>query len=154
MTAGSTLRPRLAALALVWVSVMGGCGDDDSVGLPVDAAPSDGIPPIDAAPREVVTATQSLLPGELVEGVMTGGPSDHAVIRLIAPVMELDWNIHGHANGATQTVFEQLNQLTVDYGFTPTAQSDWWLLLRNSGPASMDVQVRIELHGNLQWRWE
>jgi len=97
---------------------------------------------------------QSLQPGELVEGIMTGGPADHAVIHLEAPVAELDWNIHGHAGGSTQTVFEEYNRMTVDYVFTPSARTDWWLLLRNSGPTDMTVQLRVELHGDMQWRWQ
>lgn len=129
--------------------VLAGCGDDGTA-LPTDAAAPDSAP----APREVVMETQSLAPGELAEGIMTGGVGGRAVIHLEAPVAELDWNIHGHAGGGTQTVFEQLNQRIVDYVFEPTATADWYLLLRNSGPAAMDVTVRVELYGDLQWRWQ
>jgi len=137
----------LLALALV------GCGDD-APGAP-DAYVPDADPSVpDAAPREVITATQPLVPGELVEGIMTGGPDDHAVIHLSAPVMEMDWNIHGHADGETQVVHEELNVLEADYVFTPSAEADWWLLVRNSGPAAMDVEIRVELHGDMTWSWQ
>jgi hypothetical protein len=149
MTARSLLLAALTFAALA----LAACGGDDT-GSATDAAPIDQGTGVDAAPRQVILETVSLVPGELAEGIMTGGPSDYAVIHLEAPVAELDWNIHGHAGGATQTVFEQLNQRTVDYVFEPTATADWYLLLRNSGPAAMDVTVRVELYGDLQWRWQ
>lgn len=131
------------------------CGDDGGSQLP-DAAPAaDANLSVDAAPpRQTIMETQSLQPSELVEGIMTGGPNDLALIHLEAPVSELDWNIHGHAGGGTQTVFEELNKMTVDYAFVPGAQTDWWLLLRNSGPTNMDVKVTVKLYGNMQWRWQ
>ena len=141
---------RILSLAML---ALAACGGDDT-GSATDAAPIDQGPGVDAAPRQVIMETVSLVPGELAEGIMTGGPADYAVIHLEAPVAELDWNIHGHAGGGTQTVFEELNQMTVDYVFRPSAETDWWLLIRNSGPTAMDVVVRVELHEDLQWRWE
>jgi hypothetical protein len=149
MTARSLLLAALTFAALA----LAACGGDDT-GSATDAAPIDQGTGVDAAPRQVIMETVSLVPGELAEGIMTGGPSDYAVIHLEAPVAELDWNIHGHAGGGTQTVYEELNQLTVDYVFRPSAETDWWLLIRNSGPAAMDVVVRVELYEDLQWRWE
>ena len=135
--------------------LLAACGDDGGTGLP-DAAPAaDANLSVDAAPaRETIMATQPLQPQELVEGIMTGGPNDLALIHLEAPISELDWNIHGHAGGGTQTVYEELNKMTVDYAFVPGAQTDWWLLLRNSGPQNMDVKVTVRLYGNMQWRWQ
>lgn len=132
------------------------CSGDDSGGGGghVDASTEIDALVVDAAPRQVIMENQSLQPGELVEGIMTGGPMDTAVIHLEAPVSELDWNIHGHAGGGTQTVFEELNKMVVDYTFTPTADTDWWLLLRNSGPTDMTITVRVELYANMQWRWQ
>jgi predicted small lipoprotein YifL len=141
-------------LPLLVAGALAACGDDGPDATP-DAYVPDADPSVpDAAPREVITATQPLLPGELVEGIMTGGADDHAVIHLTAPVAELDWNIHGHADGGTQTVYEELNVLGADYVFVPSAEADWWLLIRNSGPTSMDVEVRVELHGDMTWRWQ
>jgi hypothetical protein len=110
--------------------------------------------PADAAPRQTLMEGVLLAPGELAEGIMTGGSGDLAVIDLMAPAAELDWNIHGHANGGTQVVYEELNKMSVQYVFAPAAQADWWLLIRNSGPTDMTIQVKVELHGNMQWRWE
>lgn len=140
-------------LAALVAGAVAGCGNDGG-DVAIDAAPSDGAPLIDAAPRQIIMETQSLAPGELAEAIFTGGPSDRATIHLAAPVSELDWNIHGHANGATQTIYEELNRLTVDYVFTPSAQADWWLLLRNSGPTAMTIDIRVELYDDMQWRWQ
>jgi hypothetical protein len=130
------------------------CGDNDVGHGAADASTAIDALVIDAAPRQVIMENQSLQPGELVEGIMTGGPQDVAVIHLEAPVAELDWNIHGHAGGSTQTVYEELNKMTVDYVFVPSADTDWWLLLRNSGPTDMTISVRVELYGDMQWRWQ
>ena len=130
------------------------CGGDDAP-KQVDAAVAADASPIDAAPpRELIMEIQGLAPSELVEGVMTGGPNDLALIHLEAPVSELDWNIHGHPNNTTIVVYEELNKMTVDYAYTPSAQGDWYLLLRNSGPTNMEVKVRVGLYGAMQWRWE
>ncbi|MCP4449034.1 MAG: hypothetical protein GY811_27420 [Myxococcales bacterium] len=114
----------------------------------VDAGVADATPP-----REVITETITLEPGEIVEAVLAGDADDSAQIHLEAPVMELDWNIHGHADGATQTIYEELNQTQVDYTFTPPAEADWYLLLRNSGPDDMQVEVEVELYGEMTWEW-
>jgi hypothetical protein len=147
----------MSARVIPWVLVAGAlaaCGDDGPPVAP-DAYVPDADPSVpDAMPREVITATQPLVPGELVEGIMTGGPDDHAVIHLMAPVAELDWNIHGHAGGETQVVYEELNVLGADYVFVPSAETDWWLLIRNSGPTNMDVEIRVELHGDMTWAWQ
>jgi hypothetical protein len=145
----TSVRAALAA-TLLFTAACGG-GDDDTL-QDWDAAPD--APSVDAAPREVIMDSRSLQAGELIEGLMTGGPADMAIIHLEAPVAELDWNIHGHAGGNVQTVFEELNKMTADYVFVPTADTDWWLLLRNSGPATMTVQVRVELYAGMQWSWK
>jgi hypothetical protein len=124
----------------------GGSGPDAPIAI-------DAQPP-DAAPRQTIMEGVLLVPGELAEGIMTGGSGDLAVIDLMAPAAELDWNIHGHANGGTQVIYEELNKTSVQYVFAPTAQADWWLLIRNSGPTDMTIQVKVGLHGNMQWRWE
>ena len=133
-------------LLLSSVAILAACGEDGSVTR--DAALAD------AAPRQLVIESKQLLVGELVEATLTGGPGDVAVISVDAPTNKLDWNIHGHEDGATQTVYEELNRMTVDYVFVPSSQTDWWLLLRNSGPTNMDVMVQVELHGDMTWAWQ
>jgi hypothetical protein len=141
------------AYALCLLAPLGACGDD--AGSLIDAAIAADANGIDAAPpREQIMETQTLQPGQLVEGVMTGGPTDLALLHLEAPAEELDWNIHGHPDNMTIVVYEELNRMTVDYSYTPSAQGEWYLLVRNSGPTSMDVLVRVGLYANMQWRWE
>jgi len=97
--------------------------------------------------------TQNLRPGELVEGIMTGGPMDAALIHLAAP-MQLDWNIHSHASGHAVTIYEEYGMQTVDYNFVPPADGDWYLLIKNSGNVTADIQVTVRLYGAMTWRWQ
>lgn len=129
-------------------AALAACGDSANPAVDADLT-------IDAGPpRETVMETQRLEATELVEGIMHGGPNDRAVIHLEAPTASLDWNIHGHANGGTQNVHEDLKQMVVDYIYVPSATADWWLLLRNSGLTNMDVKVTVELYGEMTWRWQ
>ena len=146
------MRIHLVAFATLVILVSSACGGDDGDPITPDADLTG--PPDAGTPREVITETIALVPGELAEGIMHGSPDDFAIIHLEAPSSELDWNIHGRAGGETQTVYEELNVMTVDYRFTPSEETDWWLLLRNSGPVQFEVQVRVELHGEMTWAWK
>lgn len=138
---------------MILLGVLAACGDDAPA--TIDAAVAADSNLVDAAPpREQISETRQLQVGELAEGIMTGGPSDLALIHLEAPVMEMDWNIHGHPDGGTIVVYEELNKMTVDYAYTPSAQGDWFLLVRNSGPTDMAVKIRVGLYGNMQWQWQ
>jgi hypothetical protein len=137
------MRLRSALLA-----ALAACGD-----AAPEAGTRDADPTADAAPSATIMEAQNLLPGELVEGIMTGGPSDAARIRLVAPML-LDWNIHSHATGHAVTVFEEYGKLTVDYEFVPTGDGDWYLLVRNSGNVTADIQFTVELYGAMTWRWQ
>jgi hypothetical protein len=148
-----TARPA-ATLAAALAAALAACGSE-APRQPDAPLPADANPAIDAAPaREIVMATQPLDTDDLVEGIMTGGPSDTALIHLEAPTATLDWNIHGHSGGGTQTVLEEVGKMTVDYVFTPSSTNDWFLLLRNGGQTNMEVQVTIRLYGNMTWRWQ
>ena len=136
------MRFLLPCLALV------ACGGDGAPAMP-DA--SQDAP----AAREVIMDTKSLLVAEIAEATLTGGPGDTAVISLDASLAKLDWNIHGHAGGGSQTVKEELLVMTVRYTFAPTTAAAWSLLLRNRDTATLPVTVKIELFGNMQWRtWD
>jgi hypothetical protein len=144
---------RVLAIAALSLIAVGACDDGDGGGggggqvdapVPVDAAP-------DAAPRQVVMETKSILSTQILEAKFTGGKQDRATITLTAPRPKLDWNIHGHAGGSTQTIKEELGIMTATYEFVPPSQASWWLLLRNKDPSTMDVEVKIELYGNMQW---
>jgi hypothetical protein len=127
------------------------------LGLLVTAACSDGgsstpdASAVDALPKQTVTEDKALLVGEIGEAILTGGPGDRAVITLTAPVAKLDWNIHGHANGQTQTVKEELGIMSSTYVFEPTAQAEWYLLIRNQHTMPMTVNVTIDLYGDFEW---
>jgi len=130
----------------VVLSTLAACGDSGG-SVPPDAPPALA----DAAPRQVVMEGKPLLVGEIAEAVVAGGAGDVAVLSFDAPVAKLDWNIHGHVGGSTQTLKEELGVMNVRYTFEPTAQGDWYLLLRNKDTAPMTVQVKIELYGDMQW---
>ncbi|HVK82470.1 MAG TPA: hypothetical protein VM513_00115 [Kofleriaceae bacterium] len=151
-------RAGLIALALA------ACGDDGSgqpdapVCIPTPSQPCtspDGAV-IDApTPRETIMVAQPLVVGEIVEGIMTGGPGDYAVINLHAPTPDMDWNIHGHANNDTQIV-DQAFKVTdlVDYVFLPPAEAKWYLLVRNSGATDLTVDLKVDLFGEMTWEWQ
>lgn len=135
-------RPAIGLLLLA------ACGSQGSGGAP------DAQPMLDAGPpREMIMEAQNLQPGELVEGIMTGGHADAAVIHLTAP-MQLDWNIHSHASGHAVTVYEEYSKVSVDYTFVPPGNGDWYLLIRNSGNVTADIQVAVGLYGGMAWRWQ
>lgn len=140
--------------ALLLVALLAACGGDDGTKIP-DAAPvADADLTVDAAPaRETIMELRNLAPGEFAEGIMTGGPSDAAQIHLMAPKI-LDWNIHSHATGSAVTVVEEYGAVTVDYHFVPSAQGDWYLLIKNAGNVTADIEVRVGLYGAMTWVWE
>lgn len=143
-----------SALPMLATVLLAACGDDGGGGgidTPVDA-PSE-VP--DAAPRQVVMETKPILVGQIIEGKLIGGRTDSAKLTFTAPVAKLDWNVHGHANGGTQTLQEGFDVMSVSYTLMPPAQADWFLLLRNRDSAPLSVEVKIELYGNMQWTgWE
>jgi hypothetical protein len=44
--------------------------------------------------------------------------------------------------------------LTVDYNFVPPADGDWYLLVKNSGNVTADIEVTVRLYGAMTWRWQ
>lgn len=112
----------------------------------------DSVSGVDANVRETARQTKTLLIGELVEASLNGGPADGATIRMTAPVAEIEWNLHGHADGETQLVHEEQGVMAVDYAFVPTAPAEWSLLLRNGAPAPLTVQIEVDLYGDMQWQ--
>lgn len=134
---------------VVLALLLAACGGDDGGSTPVDAAPVDV--PADAVPRQVVMENVPLVVNEIAEAILVGGATDYAHITMTAGGAPLDWNLHGHANGSTQVVQEELGVTSVDYVFLPSAQADWYLLLRNKGQTDVTVQLRIELYGEMTW---
>lgn len=140
---------------LFLIGLLAACGGDDGVPHYVDAAAAaDANLTVDAAPaRETIMDVKHLEPGELVEGIMTGGPNDLALIHLMAP-MQLDWNIHSHATGHAVTVYEEYGKVTVDYPFVPPGDGDWYLLVKNSGNVTAGIEIRVGLYGDMTWSWQ
>jgi hypothetical protein len=138
--------------SLIVVALLGACGDDG--GASPDAFVPADVSALDATPREVVMDPHTLVPGEFIEGIMTGGPGDVVGIKLSAPAAEIEWNIHGHADGGTQIVHEEFDKMTVEYVFQPTAQADWYLLVRNGGSTDMTIDLQVELYGAVTWRYQ
>jgi hypothetical protein len=140
---------------LLLTGLLAACGGDDGAPKYPDAAVSaDADLTVDAAPaRETIMKIEKLEPDELVEGIMTGGPSDAAQIHLVAP-MQLDWNIHSHSTGHTVTVYEEYGKAGVDYYFVPPDNGDWYLLVRNSGNVTADIEIQVGLYGSMTWRWQ
>lgn len=138
----------MKALALVLLAACDGGGS-----TAVDARMVD-VPP-NVPPRETVMENVPLVVGEIREAILTGGPTDYAHITMSAGGAPLDWNLHGHANGGTQVVTEALKVMSVDYTFLPSAQADWFLLIRDKGPTDIVVELKIELFGDMIWKgWQ
>jgi hypothetical protein len=135
-----------AIVFVMWI--VAACGDDGG-NVAIDATPIDV--PSDAMPRQVVMENVPLVVNEIVEAILVGGPNDYARIQMTAGGAPIDWNLHGHANGGTQIVKEELKVMSVDYLFIPSAQADWYLLLRNKGQTDITVQLKIELYGEMTW---
>lgn len=131
-------------LALAFAALAGtaACSDGDPEPTP---------PPPGAVPRETITENVPLEINETIEAIMVGGLGDNARLQLSVPSLALDWNIHGHAGGGTQIVSEGFKQMTVDYLFSPSADADWYLLLRNKGQTDLTVQLKLELFGDMTW---
>jgi hypothetical protein len=141
---------RVSLFATLTVTLSAACGGEHDH---THATPDADTALPDAAPM-VEEFTVTLEPGQLIEGILAGGPEDRAVIEATASSPTLDWNIHGHADGSTQTVVEELDVQQVSFEFVPSAQADWYLLLRAGGAEALDVTVRLELHGGMTWTAE
>jgi hypothetical protein len=146
-------RVAIPILAAAAAAAAAGCGGDDGGNPIADAPPRpDGNPTvIDAMPDRIVMESYALVPGELVEIIMHGTPADEAHLHLAAPAPVIDWNIHGHDGGDTQTIYEEYDKMTADYVFIPPHETDWYLLVRNGGGADTTIEVRAELYGAMTW---
>jgi hypothetical protein len=118
--------------------LLAGCGSGD-------VAPPDG--------RDVtlVEEARTLLLGERIEAIMTGGPGDRAVITVDAPSPALTWDLHRHAGGDTEIVASGVSTAAVRYELVPTTEDDYFLLLHNTGDAPIDISIDIDLQG-MTWR--
>ena len=102
-------------------------------------------------PRQTVTATQTLPPGEVEEGIWQASPGHYIGLFLAAASPSLDWDIHAHNNGGTQDVASAFGQSLVSYDFTPEAPGPWYLLIRNSSETTLMIDLGMELYGEATW---
>ena len=106
---------------------------------------------VDAMLTSSVDTVLPLQPGQLGEGLWNAKPGDTIVVRLDAPLPDLDWDIHAHPDGGTQTIIAQFARTTVAYTFAPPIDEQWFLLVRNHGSAEMDLHVHLEMYGDATW---
>ena len=92
------MRPLLLTSLICAAAI--GCGSNSK--NDVDAAPVDAAI-IDAAPTRSIVETKTLAAQGVLEGTFTAKKTDRIVVTLTS-TGRIDWNIHGHANGATQVV--------------------------------------------------
>jgi hypothetical protein len=133
---------RCAATLAIALGAFAGCGDN------VETAP-------DAAtvlPRQIVTLTETLPPGTVVEGTWQANPGDQIRLYLTADAAKLDWDIHAHNNGGTQDVAYAFGQDLVAYDFQPTADGPWYLLLRDNSDDTLTVDIGMELYAGATWQ--
>ncbi|MBP9086621.1 MAG: hypothetical protein KBG15_10920 [Kofleriaceae bacterium] len=140
---------RLILLSSFISAVALGCGSDAKSA--VDAAPVDAAQ-VDAAPTRTIAETRTVASQDSLEGTFTAKKTDRIVITLTS-TGPIDWNIHGHADGATQIVKGERDVTTVNYSFTPLADGDWFIIMANKGATSVDVQVRFEVYGSATLVW-
>lgn len=135
--------------AALLVLALAACGDDGG------STTADAWVAVDAVPRDTFMTSRLFDVSEVAEGILTGGPNDHAVITLTAPTADMDWNIHSHPNGGTTVIDEAFKQTSLDaYVFTPPEQERWYLLIRNSGITDLTIDIKIELYGEMTWEWQ
>lgn len=111
-------------------------------------------PTVDAnldTPRDTVTETKTLLVGDLAEGQFTGGPGDAVLIQLSTTTPTLAWDVHSHDGGETVVVIKEQDKSAVDYQLVPPTEGHWNLLIRNAGTTSIDIAVKLDLYGDIQW---
>lgn len=126
------------------------CGSDAKSA--VDALPVDASL-LDSAPTRSIVETKTLAAQDALEGTFTAKTTDRIVVTL-ASTGPLDWNIHGHANGATQIVKGERDVATVRYSFAPSADGEWFLIMANKAATSVEVQVRLDVYGSATLVWD
>ena len=110
-------------------------------------------PAVDAPPPVVFTDGMAMPPGFEIEGMWTGGPGDSFDVALQLDGSALDWDIHTHDSGGTQTLVYQLGVSAGAYILVPDHQTTWYLLLRNHDAVTRTLQLRVETTGGTEFAW-
>ena len=109
------------------------------------------MPTVDARETSTFDTTLPLQPGQVAEGLWAAKPEQIISIQLSAETADLDWDIHAHPDGGTDTVIAEFARDAVDYTFTPPSDEQWFLLVRNHGAVEMDLQVHLAMYGGATW---
>ena len=122
-------------LALLAVLGMGACATDDKK----------------AGPPKIVDASVTLAAGAVLEGTWNGGLGDSLsfVFAMNNPV--LDWDVHTHDGNATQTYIVEFAVANASYTLDPSHETSWYVLVKNSGSASENLQAELALSPGTTW---
>lgn len=105
----------------------------------------------DTGPPQIIDAPLTLQPGAVYEGSWDGGPGDMLsfVIAMDDPV--LDWDIHTHDDGGTQTYIVEFEVTNASYTLDPSHDTTWYLLVKNSGSATESLQAELAISPDTTW---
>jgi hypothetical protein len=142
------MRNVLIALAVgVLTSACGGDdGHDDHVDATAGGNTADAAP-ADALRGNIETRSLEFRAGKFIEVQFATGEGDMSIIRLDGQGADVTWNVHGHADGETQT-FDEGVAPTVDATFVAPSTDSFWFLIGNSSAETINIDIEIELFGD------
>jgi hypothetical protein len=106
---------------------------------------------VDSGPPQMVDASIALQPGAVLEGAWDGGPGDVLSIMLAVDNPVLDWDVHTHDNGGTQTYIVEFAVTDASYTLDPSHDSTWYLLVKNTGSATENLTAKLALTPGTTW---
>jgi mono/diheme cytochrome c family protein len=101
-------------------------------------------------PRDMVTETRTLAPGQQITGTIMGPAKGKALLRLRASIAELGWRIE---DASAVAVGEGQMQSTVDYEFSAPARASYQLILSNEGTTDISVDIELLLFHTVTFAW-
>ena len=106
---------------------------------------------VDTGPPEMVDASTMLPPGAVLEGSWNGGPDDSMSITLALDNPVLDWDIHTHDDGGTQTYVVEFFVGSASYTLDANHQTSWYLLVKNAGSGSESLTAELAITPGTTW---
>jgi hypothetical protein len=107
-------------------------------------------PPPDEQPQ-IIDASVTLPPGAVLEGSWDGGPEDELSFVLAMDNPVLDWDIHTHDDGGTQTYIVEEAVANASYTLDPTHDTTWYVLVKNSGATTESLDAELALTPGTTW---
>jgi hypothetical protein len=129
--------PKLRTAALAVVFAVGACATKPH-------SPPDEQP-------QIISAPVSLAPGAVLEGSWDGGPEDELSFVLAMNDPVLDWDVHTHDDGGTQTYIVEFAVANASYTLDPTHDTTWYVLVKNSGSATEQLDAELALTPGTTW---